>query len=209
MSLGAPSDVHFKFLQGGILYLIGEPHLYWSLMIHRKATGKCFPPQPSGQHTWTWDKTWAALEAARMLNPLLSTTGASAPHRPPRSMHMTSRSMASLQIFDQNSMVSGTAADLVEVIGEALLPVLGSFPNRNHLMEAGSLPLWWTRCEDLWGGSLHRAIAEDKVPCQFHCTPMSCLAATHGGGPSACMAFHDEQYKHEIEVIQREAQARV
>ena len=216
MSLGAPSDEHFKFLQGGILYLIGESHLFWSMMIHRKATGKCFPPQPSGQHTWTWAKTWAALEANRLTNPIMkiATSSSAAAASPPRptAMHMTSRSMASLLIFDQRSILSGRAPDFVNIVAETF-PLLaasfpGDLPDRNHMMEAGSLPLWWTQCEDLWGGALNRATVEGKVPCQFHCTPMGCLATTHGGGPSACVGFHDEQYKHEIEILQLAAHAR-
>ena len=36
----------FRFLDGGLLYLIGEPQIFWSMVMHYRAAQSCCPPIP-------------------------------------------------------------------------------------------------------------------------------------------------------------------
>ena len=222
MTLGAVGkDTEFKYLEGGYLYLIGEPHLFWSMMIHRRATGLLFPPQPADQTLWSWSQTWPALEAARMARPLnpTSLSGLDGPRR----IHLESRSLAALQMFNQHT----PPAFALHLMSATMGPVLAGSPNTfapdcNEEMAAGALPEWWVRCEDLWGGALARALAavapdggagtggagggssNGVAPCMFHCTPLGCAFAASGG---TCHGYHDSQYRLEVEAVKNEGSA--
>lgn len=174
-------DEHFKFLEGGILYVVGEPHLFWSLMIHRKATGKCFPPQPQGQKTWNWDSTWAAKEAQRIMTPVLQSPPGST-QRP----HAASRSMSALSLLKGTSS-SGSASSPP--------PFLSAIMNsEDHLMTV--LPSWWTKCESFWTGALDRALLQNSATCMYFCTPVGCTVLA-----STCRGCHDTEYASAIAVI--------
>ncbi len=57
-------DKECRFLEGGWLYLLGEPNVFWSLMIHRRLTSMntCLPPCKPGL---TWAKSWIVAEVER------------------------------------------------------------------------------------------------------------------------------------------------
>jgi len=212
MTMGTPGiDAEYKHLEGGLLYLTGEPHIFWSMMIHRRATGVFLPPQPAGQTLWTWSHTWPSMELARMTKPLTPASMA-AVDTSRQKVHMQSRSLAALQFF-QGQSPPAYAEHLMSALGEVEdAATLGM--DDNGVMAAGALPDWWTRTELLWGGALARAVAATApggngegggggggggvAPCMFHCTPMGCVAVLDGG---TCQGFHDVQYKRDIEAI--------
>jgi hypothetical protein len=178
-------DKNFKYLEGGLLYLIGEPHLFWSMMIHRKAKGMCFPPQPDTQRTWSWAQTWAMLEMERLNGPVVAARGQSMLS----SINVKSRSLSALVLFENLRSPDSARAATLKFVAAAR-------SNEDHLMT--NLPSWWTECETLWSGVIDRAWRRSPptAACMFFCTPVGCMA-----GASSCVAFHDEQYKNEITKI--------
>ena len=58
-------DTVYKHIEGGLAYIVGEPYLFWSMMIHRKATGMCFPP--CAKDGGTWQNTWCFEELVRLM----------------------------------------------------------------------------------------------------------------------------------------------
>ena len=64
------ADSEWKYTEGGLLYLIGEHHIFWSLFIHYKATSLCFPASEPGM-SWT-QHSWLGKELVRTYTPLES-----------------------------------------------------------------------------------------------------------------------------------------
>jgi hypothetical protein len=195
-----------KYLEGGMLYLVAEPHIFWSLMIHRKATGRFLPPQPKGREVWTWAETYAAVEAARLAEPMFSSGV-------PRGTKLTirSRSLAALQLFNKGNILHGTAPAFVYTLLDAgAIPTVSDVVGRSEecelLMCEGYLPTWWTECETFWEGAVARALAHDKAPCLFFCTPVGCKAADFQSAP--CGGYHDPQYQRELQAIKNAATRR-
>lgn len=149
MNLGV--DVHFKYLEGGILYVIGEPHIFWSMMIHRKSTrGQyCFPPPGPSASTWLEDDFWGMRELQRMIAP--SQGG----NMGQRAIKSSSRSLGAVAMSRDRSL-------MVKFMMSAASP---------------AVPSWWTDCELLWGGSLSR-VSGTKPLCMFFCTPVGCAAGS-------------------------------
>ena len=191
-------DPHYKFLEGGLLYLVGEPHCFWSLLIHLRATGKCFPPQPSGQTTWNWRSTWCAAEMLRIMVPLAghsrSPTSLGGPQAAP--LHGASRSMAAVRCADvaSNHLAPFFEPVMASGVGDAMmgLPIADDASSYDALMGEGSLPDWWRDLESLWGGVIARAWAEKKAPCMFFNSPMGCSAGAR------CPAHHCEVFKSQV-----------
>lgn len=55
-----------KMLEGGWLYLVGEPSMFWSAMINRRSYGRICPPAPEAGETFEND-TLAGRELNRMV----------------------------------------------------------------------------------------------------------------------------------------------
>lgn len=144
-------DPHWKYLEGGFLYLIGEPHLFWSMMIHRKLSerGECFPQNSRTQNSWI--VSWGMQELERMATPVLHrfVGGGSVGGIANRSRSLSAVLMMQNMEFSQ------------EVLSYSVSP---------------AIPAWWAAVESLWGSALRRVTS--KPPCMFFCTPVGCSAGS-------------------------------
>lgn len=180
-------DEHYKYLEGGFLYLIGEPHLFWSLMIHRKSTSGqlCFPPPiVNPEKPWA-DDSWAVRELERIGNPIINRTTNTGISNSPLQIKIASRSLSTIAILNKN-----------EAFNDVLLSLSSSSSIAAPSMTVATLPKWWSDCEQLWGGVLAR-VTGNKPPCMFYCTPVGC------GAGVGCVGSHDQQWKAAIETIKR------
>lgn len=173
------ADEHFKYLEGGILYLEGEPHLFWSMMIHLKMTGACIPFERRADSKW--EETWCIQEMEKMMFPLMA--GGSGSSRTP--LKMASRSLALISFMQRRKSgnLFGVSLD------ELYIPT-----------DPSLLPAWWGASNLLWTSMLERAAeagaGRGRVPCMFYCTPRGCEA-----GESSCLGYHDGEFKSKIDQI--------
>ena len=171
-------DTVYKHIEGGLAYIVGEPYLFWSMMIHRKATGMCFPP--SAKYSDTWEDTWCFKEIER----LMSHHEAVAAQKPRNGKSkLQSRSMACCCVIQ--NMIQAPA--FPEVLTGGLLPVT---------VEA--LPSWWRKLEMMWSEAMKKMLASEKCTCMFYLTPNGCAA-----GASACIGIHEKEWKKVVEDIKR------
>jgi len=203
-------DQHFKYLEGGFLYLIGEPHLFWSLMMHKRSTGLCFPPMTlaaarattggaeetsaragsgsvtgTGNAGFTWNDTWAMTEVERMTKPVrASLEQGELLITGGAGLKFCSRSLAATMLLANRNFV------------ELLGPVTSLPPPATEV----ALPGWWRDCEALWGSTLNSCLqrglgsisgsgsgsdSSGTFPCMFYCTPVGCRAASAATGSSS------------------------
>ncbi len=173
-------SIDFKVLEGGILYLIGETHLFWSMMIHRRATGLCFPPGKVGEK---WGGTWCFREIDQFMTGLMAASS----NIPAGSrIRNGSRSLAATVLLNKKL----TGVTYIEVLDDER-PIPTSLK---------ALPSWWKHLEEMWGGVLRRAEEHGKAPCMFHCTPKGCRA-------TACCAVHDDVWKTGVGAVKMRAAA--
>jgi hypothetical protein len=174
------ADPHFKYLEGNFLYLEGEPHLFWSMMIHRKQSGggACLPFEAKTDQKW--EETWCIQELEKMVSPMMAN-GLTPEKAGP--LKMQSRSLAMVEFMQQrnNDNLFGVQLD------ELYIPT-----------EESLLPKWWAGGNALWTSLLQRADAAGRVPCMFYCTPSGCVA-----GEAACVGHHDEEFKDKVCRIKR------
>lgn len=179
------ADPHFKYLEGNFLYLVGEPHLFWSMMVHHKMTGMCLPFE--GQTHQKWEETWCIQELEKMVTPMMTRglTGAQAP-----ALKMNSRSLATVEFMQQKNNDNLFGVKLEELY----IPT-----------DAALLPPWWGECNELWTSLLKRTLAakgsdgaSGRVPCMFDCCPSTCMA-----GEASCIGHHDLEFKTKIFQIKK------
>lgn len=179
------ADPHYKNLEGGFLYLEGESHLFWSMMIHLKQTGECLPYEVKTD--CKWEQTWCIQELEKMVSPMMAnglTSGGGTMGRGTRTeLKMNSRSLAMVEFMQQrnNDKMFDVKLD------ELYIPT-----------DPALLPEWWGECNTLWTSLLSRAGAEKRVPCMFDCTPSGC-----GAGEASCVGYHDDEYKAKITQIKK------
>ena len=174
-------DTVYKHIEGGLAYIVGEPYLFWSMMIHRKATGMCFPP--CAKDDGTWENTWCFEELERLM--AHHEALAKQKHKLPRNggSKLQSRSMACCCVIQ--NMIKAPA--FPEVLTGELLP---------KTVEA--LPSWWRKLETMWSGVMKRILASEKCTCMFYLTPSRCAA-----GANKCNGIHDKEWKKVVEDIKR------
>ena len=219
MNLGTV-DPEFKFLEGGLLHISNEPHLFWSLMINWKFARKCFPqplpPSPSPQKNSTLslshslaqslslydaanaeeeeptlaDDCWAVKELDRCFVPMAKSSLAGG--APPK-------------ILKSNSLAF--CAVLKDEKDFLLIDTLNDAPTE--------LPGWWVDLEKLWGGLMERLEVEGdgslshieeereegkgkgKAPCLYYCTPAGCALG------EVCVCVHDALWAVEIAIVKQ------
>lgn len=172
------TSLDFKVLEGGILYLIGETHLFWSMMIHRRATGFCFPPGKQGEK---WGGTWCFREIDQLMTGLMAASS----NLPVGSrIQNRSRSLAATVLVNKKL----TGVTYIDVLDE----------ERSIPISSQTLPSWWKHLEEMWGGVINRAVEHGKAPCMFHCTPTGCRA-------TVCCAMHDELWKTVVVAVKMRA----
>jgi hypothetical protein len=174
-------DPHFKYLEGGILYLIGEPHLFWSMLIHwHNNAGVCLPVQNDCGHKW--EDTWCRKE----FDTLASSVMASGLTPSAGRIKMNSRSQACVDfMMNRDNMLQMFGISLME---ENIPPSRALWPD------------WLEPCCALWSGVLARVaeIDSSRPPCMFYCTPTGCQA-----GENQCVAAHDREWQRRVEEIKR------
>eukprot|EP00976_Prorocentrum_cordatum_P041178 835897-Prorocentrum_minimum.AAC.1 len=173
-------SLDFRVLEGGILYLLGEAHLFWSMMIHRRATGLCFPPGKGGEK---WGGTWCFREIDEMMTSVMS-----AKSNLPAGSRIQNRSRSLAATVLVNKKLTGVT--YVDVLDE----------ERPVPITSQALPSWWKQLEEMWGGVTSRAVEHGKAPCMFHCTPTGCRAAE-------CCAMHDDVWRRQVAAVKMRAAA--
>jgi len=174
-------DTVYKHIEGGLAYIVGEPYLFWSMMIHRKATGMCFPP--CAKDGGTWENTWCFEELGRLMSNHEAL--AKNKHKLPQNSKskLQSRSMACCCVIQ--NMIQAPA--FPEVLTGGLLPVT---------VEA--LPSWWRKLEMMWNEAMKKMLASEKCTCMFYLTPNGCAA-----GANPCIGIHEKEWKKVVEDIKR------
>ena len=171
--------MQYKHLEGGMLYLLGEPHLFWSMMIHRKATKLCFP-HPAESHIYASGEQdfdcWAGLELQRVLGECARTTTRTE-NKDTKLLKFSSRSMAASLIM--NDIRRGIMQN--EMLDDCKNLECLSYP----------LPTWWKDCESLWSGACEKAVLEGKPICMFYLTPTGC-------SQRGCVGLHCHDWAAEI-----------
>ena len=171
----------FRVLDGGWLYLVGQPDLFWSAMAHRKESGcdLVLPPLPPTAEV-SWMEAFCMKELDRIAVLRLGARD--------NGVHLR----------DQPSLGSQSMAATLG--GEfCIFGVMGGIdPAKRIPSRMKDRPKWWKEQEVLWGGGATRAKKQGKPQCMFYCTPIGCAQG------SACEAWHDEIWKEDIERIKSE-----
>ena len=162
-------DVDFKGIKGGLLYLFGEPSIFWSLMIHFKASQRCLPPCPM-KGSWFKD-TLGGKEMVRTFQSP-SEIGTMTPYPTFKSVIKT-KSICYTAISNAASRGMHPCFQY----GDALP------------LSINSLPLWWLKVERIWNASIIKCRELQRAPCMFYCTQEGCLAG------SSCICFHDNEWR--------------
>lgn len=193
------SDPQYKYLEGCWLYLIGESHLFWSMMIHKLATGLCLPLQTSVQmeaKLWKWDDIWCFKELEQIFETLQNGGNVNSSSNANSSEYKVD--------VDPNSpktkFKSRSLAAVAIVNGTKMNRILPNTDEKPWLpCTPDELPFWWIEEQHLWGSCLERSIIHNKAPCMFYCTPRKCLAASNT--TFTCQCYHDDEWKNEITKI--------
>ena len=168
----------YTCLRGGLLYMFGETNIFWSLMVHYKATGRCLPPCPM-EGTWT-GHTLAGRDLTRVYRPFESAAEEGGASRlPPRGSRIDCRTKS----YAAASFVASKGTHPCFEYGDSL-PVT-----------ANRLPPWWLQVERLWNASMAKCRELQRAPCMFYCGQMGCLA----GG--SCNYFHDNAWKAAVKAL--------
>jgi hypothetical protein len=191
----------FKYIEGGILYMIGQAELFWSMVMHYREKGSVLPLSKAGVDVET---TFYAKELERVYVSGMSNN-LNASRASPTSLR--SESLAFCQHMAQGS----------DIAPHPIMDLIEGMPNRQQ-----DKPLWWTVLAEFWDTHLARcgmpagreidiyenqeaAAAQPPVPsiytqcprptCMFFCCPppegFGC-GFSHEGRP--CTAWHDEHY---------------
>ena len=180
-------DAEFDYLKGGWCYLIGDPNIFWSLIIHKRTTGKILPPAQPGA---SWDDTYCANELLRMLSPLVDESSAaistSTTPNPSHPVEKQSQSMAAISFIQLRHLRTHP------MTLSAMVPCTQE-----------DLPEWWTALEKFWGGALKRAQMDDieGAPCMFYGRGV-CKAA-------GCRHWHDDRWIRDMQKISQRFSERV
>lgn len=218
----------FKYLEGGILYLVGQAELFWPMVMHFREKGSTLPLSNPGISAL--ETSFYGRELDRIFAQMAGTLGTSSewgnthlqkglPHsKPMRSVR--SESLAICQMMDR-----GAPTHPIQDMDE-----LPSMPEQ--------VPLWWKTVANFWDTHLARCgmpagreteldnDANNNSPCvssftacprpmcMFFCTPFGCQQSANG---ATCAAWHDSWYKQsemdirnieKVMLTEREARAR-
>ena len=180
----------FRMLDGSLIYMMGQPSLFWSAVLHFRAHGTCCPTLAK-KATWGDTAFWSEMRALMDRLPARGDFRA----RPPPDLG--SRNMA-IVAFLQNK----TSADKV-------IPWCGYHENDALPTAQDDAPDWWRLAAEPWDRALSEMfkrgekLGPAELPCQFFAT----IAATGGvgcacpggldyssapSGVSACPFRHDD-----------------
>ena len=182
------ADSH-RILEGGWLYLAGEPELFWSMLMHWRECGSVAPGAAAVMsEASSLDTTWGR-ELQRYARQMRSASQTGSLARG-SSVMMPSRSLA----FTLVGGAGRAAAELVPFLSMREVP----------LHEAR--PAWWLEAAALWEAALTRAVARGKPPCMFWLTPAGSWHAE--GVAGGCVAEHDEELRREVAGVKERMAAR-
>jgi hypothetical protein len=162
-------DTSYEYLSGGWSFLIGDANVFWSLMIHKKFSGKFLPPSPPGSK---WDESYCVNELVRMLEAAETTAS------------------GGIKVAGSQSM---SAISFIRLRHDGAHPLKTNFDPVPSFEE--SLPEWWTTLETFYQGMWDRAVCSERglqptAPCMFFCAD-KCKAAQN------CKYFHDDVMKEQ------------
>jgi len=202
---GRPQNVDeglspFKELDGGLLYIAGEPDLFWPMVLNFKESGSVLPPcRPNT----TVDTLFMSTELDRMMQATVAARNAA--RSGGQTVQCNSASLAAIEL------ANGFDHPIMSAIGED--DCLPSTPE--------TLPDWWKSMAAFWNSALFRAgvpfasgtepVATGPRPsthtrvgrnlrahCMFHCSPQGCLRTQPGG---VCCAWHDPAQVESLQEI--------
>lgn len=184
----------FRFLDGGPLYLIGEPQLFWPMVIYFKLTGSCCPPlrpRPLEDMPLFLDDTVAGKSVAQAMRHMQGFVNM--PGQPPIQMKMESRSVAYVSILHKRHP-SFFPPNFLK-FGERV-----ALPTDRATLEADFK--WWVEAAAPWD-KLLRVMSEapgdvGHMPCMFYCTPIGCMTARI----EECAYRHYPKWKKEVKDLQ-------
>jgi len=181
------ADSH-RILEGGWLYLAGEPELFWSMLMHWRECGSVAPGALAASGALSLEATVWGRELKRHAREMDLAAQAGSLARGSR-VFAPSRSLAFTLALATRGAPGGASR------AAALLPFLSMHDAPLHTAR----PRWWLEAAALWEASLKRAIARDKPACMFYLTP---AGGWHAEGlPSGCVAEHDEELRRDVSAL--------
>lgn len=184
MALGAVDE--WRFVNGGWLYLIGEPPWFWSAMImRRQCGGRSIVPAP-GPGLSVDEHTQWGRERARLHSAPGGVAGMLA------GLQFRSRSMAAAAVLP------GLAAPFTAE-PSSLEP--GAMPGALPACDEDR-PSWWVDVDGFWGSQLERCVAAGRAPCMFYITEAGCRP-----GEAACAGVHDKDWAAKAVALKEKAGA--
>ena len=186
----------YRFMDGGPLYLIGEPHLFWPMVINFKRTGSCCPPlRPppldAERGPLLLDHTVPAMGMAQALMYMQNIGRGLGPG--PTEMRFQSRSLAQTSLMRKKdpAYFPPKFCDFGE---EVALPI------DREILETEFK--WWVEAATPWDNllSVMAEAPEDvgHMPCMFYCTEIGCMSERVG----ECLYRHDPAWKKEVKDLE-------
>jgi len=182
----ATSFSDFKHLDGGLLYLIGEPHLFWCSVLHFAAFSSCAPPFPPDAALRGYEDSVYYQEFSRIHSELSSQYMAKEP--PPGSAVVCQSRMQAIVVEIQLLQeMKKTACVADQQLMYRKLPWGREHHGAHcHLpTREAELPQWWVDAVQPWDRVMKIMFdgrgEVGSVPCMFYATKLApggigCLA---------------------------------
>ncbi|KAJ3060569.1 hypothetical protein HDU98_003492, partial [Podochytrium sp. JEL0797] len=176
----------WRYLEGGLPYLAGDPKLFLSMVLLWRQCGTCLPPVAASRASQGYEDTISGKE--------LETLPARLQNQPRNStLSLESESMAFL-------MTTSLFKSLGPHQEQFPLPWLFTTDDGASLLlptTAEEIPKWWRELGVFWDAALGRYIESKRLPCMWQLTPIGCQAA------QACPHVHDNAYRKGVEKLKR------
>ena len=169
----------YKMMNGGWLYLLGEPELAWSMLMHWRECGTVAP----------------GAEARGM--PVMKSTVWG--RELERLTELYSR--ASTRVRGQAVSLPGRSIAATAALTRTLAPSL-PFLNMEDPLPAKSeaLPAWWVNAARPWNEALARISAGQAPSCMFYLAEVG-RAGQHTNADGLCAGCHDEEWQKSVAEI--------
>jgi hypothetical protein len=200
----SPDD--YKFIDGNILYLMGEYHLFGSAVINFMAAGSVAPVIPRNSAVRAWADCASTRDLARFAAEV---------------QEMGRQGLRNRQVPRGSNILTTTAMINGRGESEKVLPWMsyeGDFPLRGQ----AELPGWWKRAVGPWDSAMAIIFegggSSETIPCMFFASqadPKGNGCALDPGfdysasGITPCQLRHDEEWLNRCRVVRRRTPSRM
>jgi hypothetical protein len=168
----------WKYVEGGIAYMAGEPDLFWSMGLLWRQFGTVLPDLPKYSFL---DETMVAKELDRMTSMVSSGR-----------TNISSACLAAVKTVEHMR---------IHPLDSHSLPWLDDVEEPNGESKQGEYdetkqPQWYMDVAKIWDEALNEYRESNTLPCMFANTPFGCAARS-------CAYIHSESWRKTIEHLKK------